>query len=293
MQLLHPEDARSEYEALWLTLIAEKLDEGWRVAYSDGCGRDNHNSFACHREDRRGSKPHTTGGYLGPTTTVADSERRGVLEALQSDDDMLLILTDSMAAKATAINLSRGAPPRPQIERDIKARLRQRETLGLDTGISWVRAHIGIQGNELADRRATFESHRGEIAGTARTATEAGIRRIAKEARANERAVASYGLGRKVMWKRPALSAYTWFRTGKGPQRQWLYKVGKAEDRSCPCGAAVQSGDHIVWSCTLHNHERNRNRINNTREGQWQDLDNPIWVPNDDVRVWQKQTTNK
>ena len=39
MQLIEPEDPRSEYEAFWLTMISEKLDEGWRTAYSDGCSR--------------------------------------------------------------------------------------------------------------------------------------------------------------------------------------------------------------------------------------------------------------
>ena len=198
MQLLQPEDTRSEYEALWLAMIGEKLGEGWRVAYSDGCGRDNHNSFACHREDRRGNQEMTTGGYLGPITTVADSERRGVLKALLSDKDMLLILTDSMAAKATAINLSKGAAPRSQIERNTKAALHRREALSLDTGISWVRAHIGIRGNELADQHATYQSFLGEISGARRTATEGGIRQIAKEARANERLVAGYGKGGRV-----------------------------------------------------------------------------------------------
>ena len=33
----------------------------------------------------------------------------------------------------------------PQIERHIKAALRRQEALSLDTGISWVRAHIGIK----------------------------------------------------------------------------------------------------------------------------------------------------
>ena len=174
-----------------------------------------------------------------------------------------------MAAKATAINLSEGAAPRSQIEQDIKTALRRREALGLDTGISWVRAHIGIRGNELADQHATFQSYRGEIAGATRTATEGGIRRIAKEARASERAVKSFGLGGRVKWKRWALATYTWFRAGKGPQRQWLHKIGKAEDPSCTCGAAVQSGEHIVWVCTLHEYERRRNRITNTREGEW------------------------
>ena len=263
--------------------VGEKLDEGWRLAYSDGCGRDNHNSFACHREDRRGGPEATMGGYLGPISTVADSERRGVLEGLQTDEGMVLILTDSMVAKATAINLANGAAPRPQIERQIKAALRRRESLSLDTGISWVRAHIGIRDNELADQRATYESFLGEISNAPRTATEGGIRRIAKEARASERSVAGYGKGGKVLWKRRALAAYTWFRTGKGPQRQWLHKIGKAEDPSCPCGAAVQSGEHIVWHCALHRNERRRNRI---AEGStWEGLDNKVWVPNDNVHV--------
>ena len=196
---------------------------------------------------------------------------------------MLLILTDSMAAKATAIHLSLGAAPRSQIEKDIKAALHRRDSLKLDTGISWVRAHIGIKGNELADQHATFQSFRGEIAGATRTATEGGIRRIGKEARASERAVKSFGLGGKVLWKRRALAAYTWFRTGRGPQRQWLHKIGKAEGPSCPCGATIQSGEHIVWHCTIHEHERAHNRITCTREGNWAALDTKVWAPNDDV----------
>ena len=147
----------------------------------------------------------------------------------------------------------------------------------LDTGISWVRAHIGIRGNELADQHATFQSYKGEIAGAIRTATEGGIRRIAKEARANERKAAGYGKGDKVQWGWRALTAYFWLRTGKGPQRQWLHKIGKAEDPSCPCAAAVQSGEHIVWQCNLLLGGRRWNRVEGTRG--WEDLDGKIWVP--------------
>ena len=195
----------------------------------------------------------------------------------------------AVTLRLPSINLSLGAAPRSRIE-DIKAALRRRAMLSLDTGISWVRAHIGIRGNELADQYTTFQSFRGEISRADRTATEGRIRRIAKEVRANERAVATYGQGGKVAWKRRALAAYTWFRTGKGPQRQWLHKsnqtihkIGKAEDPSCACGATIQSGEHIVWQCNRHSYERARNRINRTRDGNWGDLDGKIWFPNDDV----------
>ena len=89
-------------------------------------------------------------------------------------------------------------------------------------------------------------------------------------------------MGNKVQWERCALAAYTWFRTGKGPQREWLHKIGKADGPSCPCGAAVQSGEHIVWHCNLHRNERARNQLTTmTREGEWRDLDGKIWAPNE------------
>ena len=42
---------------------------------------------------------------------------------------------------------------------------------------------------------------------------------------------------------------------------------------------------HIVWYCTLYSYELARNRITDTKEGEWADLDTKIWVPNcnDDV----------
>ena len=70
--------------------------------------------------NRREQDAVTTGGYLGTRITVADSERKGIAAALERDEDMLLILTDSMTAKHTALNLAAGDPSRSQIEKDIK-----------------------------------------------------------------------------------------------------------------------------------------------------------------------------
>ena len=148
-------------------------------------------------------------------------------------------------------------------------------------GISWIRAHIGIAGNETADHRATFESHRGQIGGERGIVTEGGVRQASRAARVEARSVTTYGKGRLVGWRRRALSAYTWMRTGKGPQREWLHRIRASDDPSCPCGATVQSGEHIVWHCHLHDEARRRNRVHLTTH--WGELDDPIWVPNDDV----------
>ena len=110
-----------------------------------------------------------------------------------------------------------------------------------------------------------------------------GTELIAKATRAESRKVPTFGKGRLVNWKRRALSAYTWMRTGRGPQKEWLYRIRAAADQSCPCGGHSQSGEHVVWHCRLHDEERRRNRIHQTRAGEWGDLDDPIWVPNDDV----------
>ena len=155
--------------------------------------------------------------------------------------------------------------------------------MGLGTALSWVRAHIGIRGNELADQHATFHSHLGQIAGTGGTATEGGIQQLTKAARAESRSAPTYGKGRRVGWKRRALAAYTWFRTGKGPQLEWLHRIGKAADPTCHCGMAIQTDEHVVWECRLHTDERRRNRIGSTTKGNWGALDDPLWVPNDDV----------
>ena len=49
------------------------------------------------------------------------------------------------------------------------------------------------------------------------------------------------------------------------------HKIGRVEDPSCPCRAAVQSGEHIVWQCSAHRDERRRNRVQETRG--WEDLE--------------------
>ena len=49
-------------------------------------------------------------------------------------------------------------------------------------------------------------------------------------------------------WCRKALSAYTWCRVNKGPQNEWLHRIGKADTDKCSCGE-VMSGTHVVEEC--------------------------------------------
>lgn len=121
------------------------------------------------------------------------------------NQDQVLLLSESMAAVSTILNLCVGAPPRSQIEQDIKAALQSRGYL--ECAISWIRAHIGIRGNETADARASLESRLGQIAGKvlATIATQGGMRLISKEVHKGYRSQAGYGLGGRTHWHHQAL----------------------------------------------------------------------------------------
>ena len=86
-----------------------------------------------------------------------------------------------------------------------------------------------------------------------------------------------YRLGTAVQFNRQALSAYTWMKTNKGPQRQWLFHVRKVDTPFCPCSptTTIQSGDHLTFSCPLLRQAR-RSLIGN--RSTWADLDLPRWI---------------
>ncbi|KAF8417685.1 hypothetical protein EV426DRAFT_707398 [Tirmania nivea] len=78
-----------------------------------------------------------------------------------------------MASKQALLSLSRGAPPRTGIERELKDLLHKHTHQR--TVVGSVKSHIRIPGNEKAVRRAAYESGLARIAGSRQVATAAGI----------------------------------------------------------------------------------------------------------------------
>lgn len=168
------------------------------------------------------------------------------------DTSMVAILSDSTAAISSAIEISQGSkPPRSGIEIEIGDLLAERHRNHYDTSISWVRSHIGIRGNKEADELATVASARGEFIGEEPVVTEVGIRQVSKAFRTTARTSPGFGI-RRCEWNRQVLSAYTWFRMDRGPQKYWLYRTGKADSSFCQCGHHMENGFHIVFECPLY-----------------------------------------
>ena len=153
------QDEGSKSKAHWAALLSSYLEQGWRLAFTDGTGHEGHHEAGLRSTDRRGSKDRYDGAYLGTHSTVHDAGPRGISLALENERTATLgIATDSSAALKITLSLSRGAPPRSDIEPRIKRHLSRRHTLHYDTAMAWVRGHTGIEGNR---RRSPKTKHSG------------------------------------------------------------------------------------------------------------------------------------
>ena len=92
----------------------------------------------------------------------------------------------------------------------------------------------------MADKQASILGHESEG-----IVTPAGLRAWSRRVRAEARGGNGNGL---IGWCRKSLSAYTWCRSNKGPQNEWLHRIGKADTDKCKCGE-VMTGTHVVEEC--------------------------------------------
>lgn len=100
--------------------------------------------------------------------------------------------------------------------------------------MSWVKAHIGVAGNEAVDKLV------GETSAGGRGSPSNG-----QEEGNQTQGQGGFGTNRTA-WSNRALAAYTWYRTNKGPQHSWLHRINKRPDHEClECGSE-ETGEHIV-----------------------------------------------
>jgi len=145
------------------------------------------------------------------------------------------IASDSQAAIKRCLNLADGTiQARSWIDEKAMTALRG---LGGGVELTWVKGHSGVEGNELADRRAKDWVSKGRWESAPSRATPAGIRQ-------------AYPLYRREMhmkWNRVELRGLTYLHTDRGPMKGWLHTIGKAENPFCDCGE-TQNAAHLLAS---------------------------------------------
>ncbi|KAF8418709.1 hypothetical protein EV426DRAFT_311223 [Tirmania nivea] len=164
-------------------------------------------------------------------------------------DWKLLILTDSKAAVAALRKAGRRGKARTRDLRKAVASIKERhERLGAGAvRIGWVKAHVGIPGNERADVLAKEGAE--ELFPEAPQITEGGLRQEWKRLREAERKVAGTGGGRVVRWGRKARVNYVHCRTGKWNLQSWRAKLDDTVDPTCRSFRRhVETGKHVALS---------------------------------------------
>jgi len=194
--------------------LAEQEVEEW----SDGSKIDGRAAGATRKK----------GWYLGEWATVADAEEIGVLLAWEESD---IVALDSQGVIQRISNLQY-TQPRSWIEEGLVARMQERPRT-----LMWVKGHNGVKGNEEADRMAGRTVRRGRKRQERAVVTPAGIKQefpIYPKAPAH------------LSWSAGAVKGLVYMITDKGPQRQWLWEIGKSEECWCVCdGWTPQNAAHL------------------------------------------------
>ena len=114
--------------------------------------------------------------------------------------------------------------------------------------LRWVKSHIGIKGNEEADKRAKLGADIEDP--TFSVISEGGLKEVWKQMRKEERWVKGTGEGKVVKWERKASVSYVHCRTNKGNFQSWRRKLDNAKDHACRfCGNETETDKHIALIC--------------------------------------------
>jgi len=136
---------------------------------------------------------------------------------------------------------------------------------------SWIKAHAGKEGNELADLLTKEASNNSNIKECYNRIPKSTISRELKELCIkqwqNEWNTTTKGattksfypnIEQRMMLKVRPTPNFTTILTGHGNINSYLYKFNIIENPVCPCNKGDQTVDHIIYSCGLHEKERNR-----------------------------------
>ena len=165
---------------------------------------------------------------------------------------------------------------------EIRRRVAKLQGANWKIEFSWVKAHAGIHGNELADKLAK-EAARNEHTDVAfrripistlhQEIQQESIQRWQKEWENCTKAAITKEyfptIQEKLKTKMRDTQNIAAMITGHGKTRAYLHKFKILENATCPCEQGDQTIDHLFYQCTLLEPQRQKTKKNVIKDGHW------------------------
>ncbi|XP_015118910.1 uncharacterized protein LOC107042388 [Diachasma alloeum] len=204
---------------------------------------------------------------------IFEAESLALLQALRYAKDNIknniLICSDSQSA-LQALNHSEVSTRTHPFTLEIKSMIQRIRKSGFQVEFVWTPAHIGIKGNEEADKLAKLACDKGKklnlknyvhkvFIKPGEASTERENNRIREKFKSKGK---EYAKWRNIKEKRPWFTQIQLPRSGTGiinrirsghcTTNVYLHMIGKLPDPSCQCGHLQQDLEHLLWHCPLN-----------------------------------------
>jgi ribonuclease HI len=165
---------------------------------------------------------------------------------------------------------------------EIRRRVAKLQSPNWKIGFSWVKAHVGIYGNELADKlakEAARSKHTDKVFRRIPISTlyheiklESTLRWQKEWENCTKAAITKQyfptvqeRLKTKIIVTRNMAAMQTWH----GKTGAYLHRLKILEKATCACEQVDQTVDHILYRCTLLETQRQNMKNNAIKAGQW------------------------
>jgi ribonuclease HI len=152
---------------------------------------------------------------------------------------------------------------------EIRRKMTEMGKMNWNIQLCWVKAHVGIQGNELADTLAKEAATDEDIIECYRrvpksvVTSELGSKSVEKwqmewDQKQREKITKEYFpvVAERLKMKLNITQNFTCMVTGHGNIRSYLHRFKIIDTPICPCGTTDQTIDHLLYECELLTKER-------------------------------------